>query len=82
LTVAPGQPRQLERLRWKCRRGLLELDLILGAFLEQGYDALASPEQEAFDRLLSLPDQQLLACLQGQERPDPELERIVRKIRQ
>lgn len=82
MTVAPGQPRQLERLRWKCRRGLLELDLILGAFLEQGYDALASPEKETFDRLLSLPDPQLLAYLQGQERPDPELDGIVRKIRQ
>jgi len=74
--------RRLERLRWRCRRGLLELDLILGGFLQERYAGLSSAEQRAFESLLSLPDATLAACLQGQEHPPQELEDIVRKIRQ
>ncbi len=78
-----AQPaREFERLRWRCRRGLLELDLILGGFLDQGYRDLPAQDREAFDRLLSLPDWQLLAYLQGEKIPAPELDHIVRKIRQ
>lgn len=79
MTVIPGQ---MEKLRWRCRRGLLELDLILGGFLQERYPGLSPAEQGAFEKLLSLPDTSLAACLQGQENPPQELEEIVRKIRQ
>ncbi len=72
----------MERLRWHCRRGLLELDLILGEFLQLRYTGLSPAEQRAFEELLRLPDTTLAACLQGQENPPQELEDIVRKIRQ
>lgn len=72
----------MEKLRWRCRRGLLELDLILGGFLQERYAGLSPAEQRAFEKLLSLPDTNLVACLQGQENPPQELEEIVRKIRQ
>lgn len=72
----------MEKLRWRCRRGLLELDLILGGFLQQRYANLSPVEQRAFEELLALPDTSLVACLQGQENPPQELEEIVRKIRQ
>lgn len=80
--MAAAQSRRMERLRWRCRRGLLELDLMLGGFLQQRYAGLSSAEQQAFEELLSLPDTTLAACLQGQENPPQELEDIVRKIRQ
>ncbi len=80
--MTAAQTRQLERLRWRCRRGLLELDLILGGFLQERYTGLSPVEQQAFEELLSLPDTTLAACLQGQENPPQELEEIVRKIRQ
>ena len=72
----------LDRLRWRCRRGLLELDLILGGFLDNGYRGLTARERLAFERLLSLPDHELLACVQGQKTPATELKDIVRKLRQ
>ncbi|TAM45021.1 MAG: succinate dehydrogenase assembly factor 2 [Gammaproteobacteria bacterium] len=72
----------MEKLRWRCRRGLLELDLMLGGFLRERYVGLSSTEQQAFEKLLALPDTTLAACLQGQENPPQELEDIVRKIRQ
>lgn len=76
--VAPDH----RRLRWRCRRGLLELDLILGNFLDCGYGQLTTGEQLVFDRLLSLPDPVLLAYFQGQEAPSSGFKEIVRKILQ
>lgn len=70
------------RLRWRCRRGLLELDVLLGRFLERHYESLAAEERTAFERLLRESDQTLSTWLNGQDRPrDTGLRNIVRKIR-
>ena len=53
------------RLRWQCRRGLLELDLVLHAFVEREYAKLTLSERDDFARLLEMPDQTLFAWLQG-----------------
>ena len=42
----------LDRIRWRCRRGLLELDLVLQAFLERGYDRLGPEERAVVSQLL------------------------------
>jgi antitoxin CptB len=55
--------REAARLRWGCRRGMLELDLLLQGFLEKVYPQLARAERECFARLLELPDQLLLEYL-------------------
>ena len=57
------------RLRWQCRRGLLELDVILGNFLDSGYDYLSSTEKALFEELLQESDPELLAWLLNQEKP-------------
>lgn len=73
---------ELRRLRWRCRRGLLELDVILLRFIDQHYRGLAASEKSAFQRLLSLPDATLLDYLDGRDLPaDEELKHIVRQIR-
>ena len=73
--------RHIARLRWRCRRGLLELDLVLLRFLEQTYSTLNAAEQQIFQELLALPDQTLLAYLNAsQTPPNPELKNIVAKI--
>jgi antitoxin CptB len=78
-----AEERRLRRLRWRCRRGLLELDLLLRDILERRYGLLTPSEQAAFEKMLELPDIPLLACLQGQhEPPEIELRQLVRKIRQ
>ncbi|MFA5531626.1 MAG: succinate dehydrogenase assembly factor 2 [Thiohalomonadaceae bacterium] len=60
------------RLRWRCRRGLLELDLLLDAFLNHGYACLDDNDVAAFEALLELPDPQLLRYLLGLEAPDDQ----------
>ena len=44
------------RLAWRCRRGLLELDIVLRRFVAQHYDGLSTAELNAFDAMLALPD--------------------------
>ena len=44
------------RLAWRCRRGLLELDIVLQRFVAQHYDGLTTAELSAFDAMLELPD--------------------------
>jgi antitoxin CptB len=74
--------RRMARLRWRCRRGLLELDLTLQNFLEHGYRELTTAEQEAFDTLLTASDDTLLAYVQGSRTPpETELMHLVEKIR-
>lgn len=76
------ESRRLARLRWRCRRGLLELDLVLAQFLDQHYARLNAAERRAFERLLATSDVQLLAYLNGTAVPhDRELHELVEKLR-
>jgi antitoxin CptB len=53
------------RLRWACRRGMLELDLILLPFFENQFSQLSEIEQQAFAALLAEPDQDIYAQILG-----------------
>lgn len=71
------------RLRWQCRRGMLELDVLLGKFLEQAYLNLSEADQTLFVQLLACNDQELFMWLTGKEIPnDPNLLIMVEKIRE
>lgn len=71
------------RLYWQCRRGMLELDLMLIPFLDGAYQQLDSDEQENFQTLLTMTDPEIYAWLMGQMLPsDSKLSSIVVKIRE
>jgi succinate dehydrogenase flavin-adding protein (antitoxin of CptAB toxin-antitoxin module) len=72
-----------ERLRWRCiRRALLELDIKLTRFLDNGFDALSEEEQQAFVVLADMEDYDLWDLLTGKaEIDDPRLEHVVEIIR-
>ncbi len=70
------------RLRWACRRGMLELDVLLGNFLEEAYLNASFSDQANFVTLLDCNDQELFRWLTGKECPsEPDLIDIVGKIR-
>jgi antitoxin CptB len=60
------------RLRRHCLRGMLELDLLLEAFLDRVYPQLDPDLQAAFARLLQAPDPQLHAWIMGSEPPEED----------
>ncbi|NBC15192.1 MAG: succinate dehydrogenase assembly factor 2 [Gammaproteobacteria bacterium] len=73
---------QAARLRWQCRRGMLELDLLLSRFLETGFAALDAAGRADFVRLLGYQDQILHDWLMGQAVPaDAAMRRLVGQIR-
>lgn len=70
------------RFSWHCRRGMLELDLILQSFLNKGLDSLSDQQIQAFDSLLTCTDPELYAWLMGHEEPqNTELLEIVTILR-
>lgn len=72
---------QLARLKWQCRRGMLELDLLLLPFVEEQYSLLPPDEQTAFTELLTYPDQEIYAWLTERETPeDQSLALMAKKI--
>lgn len=72
-------------LRWRSRRGMLELDLLLAPFVEEAWDALSPEERALYGELLEREDQELWRWLFGQARPEerfgPLIERILRHRR-
>jgi antitoxin CptB len=58
------------RLKWQCRRGMLELDHLLTNWLAGDYELSSGDEKSTFRELLQLPDEELAAYLLGSETPD------------
>ena len=71
-----------DRLKWKCRRGLLELDLVLDRFLKREAGRLQEYELVRLNQLLDLPDIDLWEIVSGRsDRYDPALEGMVVRLR-
>ena len=73
---------QLARLRWQCRRGTKELDLLLQRYLDSGYLLADDEEKALFVELLELEDDELVGVLMGElEVETGEMKVLVEKIR-
>lgn len=72
---------EFNRLRWASRRGMLELDLIMGPFVESCLKLLDEEDLQRYIALLESEDNDLFAWFLGHGKPeDPELAIIVEKI--
>lgn len=69
------------RLRWKCRRGMLELDIMLQSFLTNGYSKLNTEESKFFEQLLDYEDNPLFELLMGRMQPaNPQMNHVIKSI--
>jgi antitoxin CptB len=68
------------RLRWRCRRGMKELDLLLTGWLDTRWPAANEAERAQFAQFLELPDPQIAGYLLRDEEPD-EFAPLVRQLR-
>lgn len=74
--------KNLERVRWRSRRGLLELDIVLGRFIEKEYAQLDEAGQRVFEELLDTPDNPLWDMIAGRQQATPgEQQALLEKIR-
>ncbi len=70
------------RLRWLCRRGMKELDMVMAGYLDCHYAKASEAEKNGFKVLLDMPDPDLYALLLGrQTSPDHSVESVARCIR-
>ena len=75
--------KEISRLKWRCRRGMRELDFLLGRYLEEDYPRVSAQEQEAFKAFLELPDPTIFSWVTGREQPPQGLvSEIVGKLLQ
>jgi antitoxin CptB len=68
--------RSLSRLKWRCRRGLLENDLFLERFFRHHEDTITTRQAEGLEALLDLPDNDLLDLLLRRKDPQGELDTL------
>jgi antitoxin CptB len=67
--------RALSKLRWRCRRGLLENDLFVERFFARHESALTTRQAEGLTLLMDLSDNDLLDLLLARKEPDGDLRR-------
>jgi len=71
---------EISQLRWACRRGMLELDLIFEAYVNKHYLLASKDEQERFQSLLDCNDQELFDWLVKREKPQAQHLRMVNTL--
>ena len=73
---------ELDKIRWRCRRGLLELDLILEKFNHQHLAGLNGEQLERFKELLAFPDNDLLDLVMARAAsPDQRYDHVLQLLR-
>lgn len=73
---------RLEKLRWHCRRALLELDIVFQRYWQRVGDDVSEQDQAALEKLLAMEDHELWQLVSGRmEAGDPHLQEMVGKLR-
>ncbi len=73
---------QRSRLRWRCRRGMVELDILLMRYFDRNADAMVAADIRQFESLLATQDPLLAQWLFGRSQPeDKSLGSLVQRIR-
>ncbi len=81
MDTSPGG-RAIERLKWRSRRGLLELDIVFERFWRGAGTGLDEAQSALLERLLAMPDNDLLDLVMGRkEPPDGALRSMVEKLK-
>jgi len=73
-------PQDLGKLRWRCRRGMKELDILLARYVDERFCGASNLEQDAFRRLLETQDTLLYAYCLRKERPPLEFAALIERI--
>jgi len=68
------------RLRWRCRRGMRELDVLLSAWLETSYSTAGDEERQAFEALLDCEDDAIWDWMMGRIAPPESLAAVIDSI--
>lgn len=70
MTGAHAEHELERRLRWRCRRGMRELDQLLAGWLDRFWPEASASERANFEHLLAVEDDQLWRWCMGREQPE------------
>jgi antitoxin CptB len=73
-------PQEIGKLRWRCRRGMKELDVLLERYVDEQFRSASKAEQDAFRRLLETQDSVLHAYCLGSAPPPPQFAALIERI--
>ncbi|MDP9084170.1 MAG: succinate dehydrogenase assembly factor 2 [Pseudomonadota bacterium] len=76
----PPSRAELGRLRWRCRRGLRELDVLLERYVDEQFCAASAADQEAFRQLLDTHDTVIYDYCLGREAPPERLAGVIERL--
>lgn len=72
---------EYSELKWRCRRGMLELDILLNSYLDKNYSTMSQQQGDLFGEVLDYPDQVLFDLLMGNmQSSDARVNRLVSEI--
>lgn len=72
---------EAKKVRWRCNRGMLELDLLLIPFAENHFSTLSNEDKSQFIELLTMEDPVLFAWLMGHEEAEGNMKAIVQLVK-
>jgi len=76
-----AQITEYSELKWRCRRGMLELDILLNSYLDKNYSTMSQQQGDIFSEVLDYPDQVLFDLLLGNmQSSDTRVNRLVSEI--
>ena len=76
-----AQITEYSELKWRCRRGMLELDILLNSYLDKNYNTMSKQQGDIFSEVLDYPDQVLFDLLLGNmQSSDARVNRLVSEI--
>jgi antitoxin CptB len=72
---------EYSELKWRCRRGMLELDILLNSYLDKNYSTMSQQQGDLFGEVLDYPDQVLFDLLLGNmQSSDARVNKLVSEI--
>jgi len=78
-----GDEESLRRVRWRCRRGMRELDQLFGRYLDREWAQASEAQRGVFLRLVDCEDDKLWRWFMGYEQcPDEQIAALIQRIRQ
>ena len=70
----------LQKLRWKSRKGIRELDILLQSFLDNEFTKLNNSDKKIFEELIEIETYDLLNAVTGKSSYDVKYESIIKKL--